>query len=195
MGNPVKSYHQHLKQDKKLSPILGNEIRELTLRKNIHVRLMASIMSQQLSTRVAEVIYGRFLDLYGGKDPKPDLVLQTPTEQLRSIGLSGAKVEYVRNVASFFMERKLNDRKLHQMDNESLKALLTEIKGVGKWTVEMLLMFSMGREDVFAPDDLGIQQAMIRLYKLDATNKIATTLMADENIVKAVGICELIPAQ
>jgi DNA-3-methyladenine glycosylase II len=76
-------------------------------------------------------------------------------------------------VARFFIEHKITDKKLQQMDNESIIELLTQIKGVGKWTVEMLLMFTLGREDVFAVDDLGIQQAMIRLYKLDSTNKKA----------------------
>ena len=166
-------YITHLQKDKKLAKILGNEVQELTLRKNIPLRLMASIMSQQLSTKVAQVIYRRFLELYKGKEPKPQQVLDTPFEKLRGIGLSNAKVNYVQNVAKFCIEHKITDKKLLAMSNDEIIDLLTQIKGVGRWTVEMLLMFTLGREDVFAPDDLGIQQAMIKTYKLDNTDKKA----------------------
>jgi DNA-3-methyladenine glycosylase II len=164
-------YLKHLQKDKKLAGIFGKEVFELTLHPNIPLRLMASIMSQQLNTKVAKVIFHRFLDLYKGKEPKPKQVLDTPFEQLRGIGLSNAKVGYVQNVANFCTAQKITDKKLLAMTNEEIIELLTQIKGVGKWTVEMLLMFTLGREDVFAVDDLGIQQAMIKLYKLDTTDK------------------------
>ncbi len=165
------NYKEHLQKDKKLSQCLGSEIVEPQLQKNIPVRLMASIMSQQLSTKVAAIIFNRFLALYNGKEPKPQQVLDTPFEQLRGIGLSNAKVQYVQNVAAFCIEQKITDKQLLKLSNEAIIELLTQIKGVGKWTVEMLLMFSLGREDVFAVDDLGIQQAMIKLYNLDTSNK------------------------
>jgi DNA-3-methyladenine glycosylase II len=164
-------YLAHLQKDKRLAKILGNETHELKLHKNIPLRLMASIMSQQLNTKVAAVIYRRFLELYGGKEPKPQQVLDTSFEKLRGIGLSNAKVSYVQNVARFCIEHKITDKKLLVMSNEEIIELLTQIKGVGRWTVEMLLMFTLGREDVFAPDDLGIQQAMIKTYRLDNTDK------------------------
>lgn len=166
-------YITHLQKDKKLAKILGTKLHELKLHKNIPLRLMASIMSQQLSTKVAAVIYKRFLELYNGKEPKPQQVLDTPFDKLRGIGLSNAKVSYVQNVAEFCIQHKITDKKLLKMSNEEIIELLTQIKGVGRWTVEMLLMFTLGREDVFAPDDLGIQQAMIKTYKLDASNKKA----------------------
>jgi DNA-3-methyladenine glycosylase II len=131
----------------------------------------ASIMSQQLSTKVADVIYQRFLNLYGGKQPTPDQIMATPPETLRAIGLSNAKVSYVQNVARFSLEQGMDHRQLHKMDDEEVIQYLTQIKGVGRWTVEMLLMFALSREDVFALDDLGIQNAMIALYKLDRTDK------------------------
>jgi DNA-3-methyladenine glycosylase II len=165
------SYKEHLLKDKKLSICLGTDIHELALQKNIAVRLMASIMSQQLNTKVAQVIYTRFLNLYNQKEPKPQQVLDTSFDQLRGIGLSNAKVNYVQNVATFCIEQKITDKKLQQLSNEEIVELLTQIKGVGKWTVEMLLMFSLQREDVFAVDDLAIQQAMIKLYKLDTSNR------------------------
>jgi DNA-3-methyladenine glycosylase II len=164
-------YMSHLQKDKKLASILTQEPFVLKRKKNIPIRLMASIMSQQLSTKVAAVIYKRFLALYDGKEPKVAAVLATPNEALRAIGLSNAKVGYIKNVAQFCIEHGITDRKLASMSNESIIELLVQIKGVGKWTVEMLLMFGLGREDVFAVDDLGIQQAMCRLYKIDATHK------------------------
>ncbi len=164
-------YIAHLQKDKKLAKTIGEEVHELKLHPNIPVRIMASIISQQLSTKVAKVIFKRFLELYKGKEPKPQQVLDTPFNALRGIGLSNAKVSYVQNVASFCIEHKITDKKLLAMHNEEIIDLLVQIKGVGKWSVEMLLMFTLGREDVFAVDDLGIQQAMTRLYKLDAADK------------------------
>ena len=163
---------EHLSKDKRLKKLL--EIVEpyaLQKRKNICLRLCASIMSQQLSTKVADVIYKRFLALYDGKEPTPQQILDTPAPTLRSIGLSNAKVSYVHNVARFAVEQGMDDKKLNKMNNDEVIEYLTSIKGVGRWTVEMILMFTLGREDVFAADDLGIQQSMIKLYKLRHENK------------------------
>ena len=164
-------YLSQLQKDKKLSKILNEPLSALQMRENISLRLMASIMSQQLSTKVAKVIYKRFLEIYDGKEPQPKQVLDTPSETLRSIGLSNAKVSYVKNVAAFCIDNEITDAKLLSLSNEEIIDLLTQIKGVGRWTVEMLLMFTLGREDVFAVDDLGIQQAMIRVYKLSTDDK------------------------
>jgi DNA-3-methyladenine glycosylase II len=165
-------YIAHLSKDSKLRKILaGQDAVELTERKNIPLRLCASIMSQQLSTKVAKVIFHRFLELYGGKEPTPQQIAATPFETLRAIGLSNAKTQYVLNVAQFAIDNKLDDKKLRKLSNEEIIALLTQIKGVGQWTVEMLLMFTLGREDVFAVDDYGIQSAMKKLYGLDESKK------------------------
>lgn len=166
-------YIAHLQKDKKLAKTIGADVHELVLHKNIPMRMMASIISQQLSTKVAQVIFARFLAIYKGKEPKPQQVLDTPFNTLRSIGLSNAKVGYVHNVAAFCIEHSITDKKLLAMSNDEVIGLLVQIKGIGKWSVEMLLMFTLGREDVFAVDDLGIQQAMTKLYKLDATDKKA----------------------
>lgn len=162
----------HLSKDKKIKKLIEqNGEYTLVKRKNVYIYLCASIISQQLSTKVAKVIHQRFLDLYGGKEPTPEQIIATAPETLRSIGLSNAKTSYVQNVARFALEQGMDHRKLHKMDNEEVIAYLTQIKGVGRWTVEMLLMFALCREDVFALDDLGIQNAMITLYKLDRTDK------------------------
>jgi len=164
-------YISHLQKDKRLATILGEEVHQLVLHKNIPLRLISSIMSQQLSTKVAAVIFKRFLEIFNGEEPTPQQILDTPFETLRAIGLSNNKVRYIQNVAAFCIEHAITDTKLLAMGNEEIIDLLVQIKGVGQWTVEMLLMFSLGREDVFAVDDLGIQQGMQRLYNLDTTNK------------------------
>ena len=165
------SYKKHLSKDKVLANILKKDSHALSLQKNIPLRLMASIISQQLSTKVAAIIFDRFVALYPAKKPTVQKVLDTPEETLRGIGISYAKIKYIFAVANFCIEHKITDKKIQELSNEAIIDLLTQIKGVGKWTVEMLLMFSLGREDVFAVDDLGIQQAMTKLYNLDPTNK------------------------
>jgi DNA-3-methyladenine glycosylase II len=165
-------YITHLSKDKKLAKLLTHhEPFILKFHKNICLRLCASIMSQQLSTKVAKVIFNRFLQLYGGKEPTPQQIVATPFDKLRAIGLSNAKTQYVLNVAQFAIDHKLDDKTLKKMSDEEIIELLTQIKGVGKWTVEMLLMFTLGREDLFAVDDYGIQVAMKKIYKLDDSNK------------------------
>jgi DNA-3-methyladenine glycosylase II len=165
-------YIAHLSRDTKLRKLIDvHGPFKLEKRKNIALLLCRSIMSQQLSTKVADVIWQRFLNLYGGREPTSQDILDTPFETLRSVGLSNAKANYVQNVARFAIEYGIDSKKLNRMSNEEIIDYLTRIKGVGKWTVEMLLMFTLGREDVFSVDDLGIQTAMISLYKLDNSDK------------------------
>ncbi|MEO6639241.1 MAG: DNA-3-methyladenine glycosylase 2 family protein [Ginsengibacter sp.] len=161
----------HLSKDKKLKAIIDlQEPFLLEKRKKVYLRLCSSILSQQLSTKVAKVLYQRFLDLFGGKEPTTEQILAVPATTFRSIGFSNAKASYVHNVARFFVENKITDAALHKMSNEEVLALLTQIKGVGKWTVEMILMFTLGREDIFAIDDLGLKQGVVKLYKLKETD-------------------------
>jgi len=167
------SYIEHLQKDKKLAKYLGTTVHELQFHENIPLRLMASIMSQQLSTKVAAVIYKRFLDLFDGEEPTPQQVLAKDHATLRAIGLSNAKVTYVQNVARFCIENEVTDKKLLEMSNEAIIDFLVQIKGVGQWTVEMLLMFTLGRADVFPLDDLGIQQAIAGIYNLEGVDKKA----------------------
>jgi DNA-3-methyladenine glycosylase II len=165
------SYILHLSKDKKLAKLLvGQDSLTLSRRRHIHLHLCNIILGQQLSTKVASTIRKRFLKLYPGV-PSPEQILATSHETLRSIGLSGAKANYVHNVARFAMEPGMDYKVLGKMNNDEVIDYLTKIKGVGRWSAEMLLMFTLGREDVFAVDDLGIQQAMIIVYKLDKTDK------------------------
>lgn len=124
-----------------------------------------------MSTKVAAVLRRRFLDLFEGKRPTARKILDLPHDTLRSIGLSNAKALYIKNVCHFFLEHKLTDAKIHRLTDEAFIHLITQIKGVGKWTAEMLLMFSLGREDVFSIGDLGLQKAVGELYNIAYTNK------------------------
>jgi len=162
----------HLSKDKKLKKVIESQPSFVLEKRNkVYLRLCSSILSQQLSTTVAKVLYKRFLALFDGKEPTAKQILETPAETFRSIGFSNAKASYVHNVCSFFIENKITDAQLHKMSNEQVIHLLTQIKGVGKWTVEMILMFTLGREDVFALDDLGLKQGVIKLYNLKETDK------------------------
>ncbi len=162
----------HLHKDKKISKIILLQAPFVLCKRNhVHLHLCASILSQQLSTKVAEIIYQRFLALFETNTPTVEEILDVPFEKLRGIGMSNSKTQYIRNVCEFFLAQKLTDAKLHKMTSEEVMEKLVQIKGVGRWTVEMLLMFTLGYEDVFAVDDLGIQQAMTKLYMLDATDK------------------------
>lgn len=162
----------HLGKDKKLKKIISMQQPYVLIKqKNIYLHLCSSIMSQQLNIKVAAVIFERFLNLYKNKKPSLRQIADTSFETLRCIGLSNAKTRYVQNVCNFFLREKITDATLHKMSNEELIKYLSQIKGVGQWTVEMILMFTLGREDVFALDDLGIQQSIAKLYGLDATDK------------------------
>ena len=162
----------HLSKDKKLKKIIDNqEPHTITIRKKVYLHLCASILSQQLSTKVAKVLYNRFLNLYGNKEPSAKQILETPATVFRNIGFSNAKASYVHNVCRFFSDNNITDSRLYKMNNEEVFELLTQIKGVGKWTVEMILMFTLGREDIFAMDDLGLKQSVIKLYKIEETDK------------------------
>jgi len=164
-------YVAHLSKDQQLKKLIQQHgILQLKKQKNLYLYLCYSIMSQQLSTKVASVIRKRFTDLYGG-EPTAAQIVETPFEKLRTLGLSNAKVNYVQNVARFEIEKGMSHQKLSKLNNEEVIEYLTEIKGVGRWTVEMLLMFALCREDLFAIDDLGLQQAVISLYDLKHRKK------------------------
>ncbi|MBK7478168.1 MAG: DNA-3-methyladenine glycosylase 2 family protein [Haliscomenobacter sp.] len=163
----------HLALDSRLKPLLETLPFPPAPGPNpdIFVDLLSSIISQQLSVKAADTIYKRFCSLFPGGTPKAELLLSMQPESLRTVGLSTQKASYVCNVAGFFQERSLFERDWNALSDEEILHTLTQIKGVGKWTTEMLLMFSLGRPDVFPADDLGIQQGMQKLYQLDLEGK------------------------
>jgi len=125
--------------------------------------LLRSIVHQQLAGRAAAAIHGRLLALYPRRLPVPRRVLATPDEQLRAAGLSRAKVAAVKDLAAKAVAGVVPDRaRLARMDDEAIVARLTEVRGIGRWTVEMLLIFQLGRPDVLPLDDLGVRKGFAR---------------------------------
>ena len=131
---------------------------------DLYLDLLQSIISQQLSTKAADTIFRRFLDLFPGRRPRADRLLAMRIPTLRRAGVSRQKACYLKAVAAFKRAGGLDARRLGDMGDEQVIEHLTQIKGVGRWTAEMLLMFSLQRPDVFPVDDLGIQNAMKSLY-------------------------------
>ncbi|MCB0521602.1 MAG: DNA-3-methyladenine glycosylase 2 family protein [Lewinellaceae bacterium] len=164
---------QHLSAD----PILKNVIVKSPFRwlsvnsKGVYQDLLGSIISQQLSTKVAAVIENRFLSLFEDNIPHPEKLLSCDIDTLRGVGLSRQKAAYLQNVAAFFKAENLENQDWNSMDDKAILNYLTQIKGVGQWTVEMILMFSLERPDVLPLDDFGISSAMVELYGLKETGK------------------------
>ena len=175
----IKAY-KHLKKDALMKEVLkATPALTFSPNKNLYQSLIRAIVSQQLSVKAAATIYQRFLNLFPGNDPAAEIVLRLDDEQLRNCGLSYQKAGYLKNIAQFSITNVLDYRKLYRKSDEDLIAHLTQIKGVGKWTVEMILMFSLNRPDVFPVDDLGIQNAMKKLYNLDGKGKKLHQQMTD----------------
>jgi DNA-3-methyladenine glycosylase II len=128
--------------------------------------LVDAIISQQLSVKAARSIEARFLALYPSKVPSPDQILVTPDEKLRQVGLSGAKVKYVKSLAEHIKNGELELEKLNKLSNLEVSRELTAVKGIGEWTAHMFLMFAMARLDVLAIGDLGIKSGIQKLYGL-----------------------------
>jgi len=163
---------QHLSKDKKLKTLI--DAIELNHEKNslgVYADLIRSIASQQLSVKAAATIYQRFLDLFEDGYPHAELVLELQIEDLRAVGFSRQKSSYIQNIATYFMENKLMEVDWEQYSDEEIIEQLSTIKGVGKWTVQMILMFSLNRPDVFPVDDLGVVNGMKALYGLTTEKK------------------------
>lgn len=168
----TKEVIAHLSRDRALVPLLEQiSIPDRHSESDVYAQLIRAIVFQQLSGKAASTIHGRFLGLFPDGYPWPELLLALELEELRAVGLSQQKATYIQHIARYFMEHQLFDHPWHQLKDEEVLALLTPIKGVGKWTVEMLLMFTLQRTDVLPLDDLGIQQAMQGLYGLEGKGK------------------------
>lgn len=173
----------HLKKDKILAILIDNCTINIE-KKPIKVfdDLIRSIVSQQLSTSAAATIYGRFINSFHNETPIAKQIQNRDVEDLRQYGLSYQKAGYIKNVVQHFEDNNLFDTDWDQWTDEDIIAELTKIKGVGKWTVEMILMFSLFREDVLPLDDLIIRNHMVSLYKVTSEKK---QLVADLNAVAA----------
>lgn len=169
-----------------LDPVMARIIAETPAPKifndyadDLYLALLESIVSQQISVKAADAIFGRFRALFPDKYPEANALLLKTTEELRSAGLSFQKIKYLQSVATFSLEKSgaaLDRAHVDAMSDEEIVQYLLPIKGVGRWTVEMLLMFVLDRPDVFPIDDLVIRQRMMRAYPEQTNGLTGKTL-------------------
>jgi len=128
--------------------------------------LVRSITGQQLSTKAARTIYERVAGLYGGQTPTPEQIIATDPDELRAAGLSRAKAAYLRDLAEHIVDGDLPVNDLAELPDEEVYATLSAVKGLGRWTVDMFMMFHLGRPDVLPVGDLGVRRAIQVEYGL-----------------------------
>lgn len=131
---------------------------------DVYLALLESIVSQQISVKAADAIFTRFRNLFPDNYPEATALVAKTTDELRSAGLSFQKIKYLQSVAEFSLANPINRAHLDTMTDEEIVQYLLPIKGVGRWTVEMMLMFVLDRPDVFPIDDLVIRQRMLLAY-------------------------------
>ncbi len=128
--------------------------------------LVRTIVGQQLSTKAARTIYGRLVDLLGDGPPTPEEILAADEDSLRAAGLSRPKIGYLRDLARHVLDGQLELHRLDELSDEEVRDEITAVKGLGRWSADMFLMFHLGRPDVLPVGDLGIRRAVEKAYGL-----------------------------
>ena len=146
--------------------IAGTSLKELELESDYYGALVESIVFQQLAGKAAEAILRRFKGLYKGKLPTPRQFLRAEESFIRNAGISPQKYSYIKDLCLKLEDGLVELDSLKDKPDDEVIAELTKVRGIGRWTAEMFLMFSLGRPDVFAMDDLGLRNAVIKAYKL-----------------------------
>jgi DNA-3-methyladenine glycosylase II len=171
--SPVSPHRKAIAHLRKVDPVMGDVIDRvgrctLTPRTEwTHFdALVRSIVYQQLSGKAAATIHGRVLTLIGDGAEAPGRIVATPHEHLRAAGLSTAKANYVRNLAEHVLDGSLPVESLHELSDDEVIAALTQVKGIGRWSAQMFLMFRLGRPDVLPELDLGVQKGIQKAYRL-----------------------------
>lgn len=173
----------HLREkDPEIVTLLNHfKIDDLKLEKNYFKSLTRSILYQQLSGKAAKTISNRFISLYPNKSyPLPQDVLNTKHEILRSVGISNAKAYYIKNIAEAFTNDTINHKNFHALSDTEIMDQLISIKGVGPWTIQMFLMFTLNRLDVFPTGDLGVQKGFKIYFKLKELPSAKEMLLRSE---------------
>jgi len=166
-----------LSQDKVMRQLLDTlSLDDFSTQPNLYQELTAAIIYQQISTKAADAVYLRFKDAFGWDYTPTDILPLTETE-LRPVGLSRQKCQYILNIAEYFSADPSREISIQKLDDPDVVKALVDIKGVGVWTAKMAMMFYMQRQDVFPYEDLGVRQAMEGLYKLPTDNKVAIKKM------------------
>jgi DNA-3-methyladenine glycosylase II len=161
-----KCIANHLKsRDSRLIPLI-EKFSDISLQpsQNYFIDLINSIVGQQLSMKAGDTIWARFSALFKGKSLNPQTVSLKTVEELRISGVSNSKAQYIKNVADAFLHNLVTPEKFPVMADEQIIEELVKIKGVGRWTAEMFCIFSLGREDIFSFGDLGLSNALMKLY-------------------------------
>ncbi|MGI8858599.1 MAG: DNA-3-methyladenine glycosylase family protein [Rubrobacteraceae bacterium] len=130
--------------------------------------LVRTIVGQQLSTKAARSIYKRLADIFGDRPPTPEELLAADEDELRAAGLSRPKIRYLRDLAEHVLAGEMDFDALHAFSDEEVAERITAVKGLGRWSADMFLMFHLGRPDVLPVGDLGIRRAVERAYDLPA---------------------------
>lgn len=157
---------KHLRKDRKLAKIIDRVGKyNLPITKNPYESLIEAIITQQLSSKAADSISTKFRGIYG-RFPKPADVLRTSDAKLREAGLSYMKISYIKDLSSKVESRELRLSHMKDLSDEEVVESLTQVKGIGRWTAEMFLIFSLGRQDVLPVGDLGLRKGIQRLYLL-----------------------------
>ena len=166
------AHHKKIAHLKKSDPILkiiieGIKLREITVKRGPFEALVEAIVSQQLSIKAADTIFNRFVTLTPGKKfPTPREIIKMPTEKMRTCGLSGMKVSYIKDLAKKTLDGTLDFKHMDTMSDEEVVEHLVSVKGIGRWTAEMFLIFSLQRDNIFSYGDLGLRNALQRIYKM-----------------------------
>lgn len=161
-----------IKHFKKTDPVLYNlalkiELEPLIKPADSFVDLVESIINQQLSGKAAATIFGRFKKLFSREQITPKKLLKLTDEKIRAAGISYSKIKYIKGIAREIVEGRLDLPKMETLNDEQVINEMVKLKGVGVWTAEMFLMFTLLRPDVFSTGDLGLQNAIAKFYKLD----------------------------
>jgi DNA-3-methyladenine glycosylase II len=138
--------------------------------------LVESIIYQQLAGKAANAIYNRFINYYNNKQITPTLILNSPNDNLKKVGLSNRKIEYLKDLALHVYDGRINLKELPKMNDEEIINKLVNVKGIGRWTSEMFLIFSLGRQDILPVTDLGVRKAIQKVYSLSELPKPNTMM-------------------
>jgi DNA-3-methyladenine glycosylase II len=164
-------YSDAVNHFQKVDPVLYNfaittDLPEIAKTEDYFLNLCDAIVSQQLSIKAAATIFGRFKLLFVNEVPTPETVIKLTEEQLRAVGLSRNKALSVQDLAAKVLNNELELDIINKLSDAEILTELVKVRGIGRWTAEMFLIFTLGRPDVFSPGDLGLKKGIEKLYKL-----------------------------
>jgi DNA-3-methyladenine glycosylase II len=148
----------------------------INIRNDPFQSLVESIIYQQLAGKAANAIYNRFINYYNNKQITPTLILNSPNDNLKKVGLSNRKIDYLKDLALHVYDGRINLEELPKMNDEEIINKLVNVKGIGRWTSEMFLIFSLGRQDILPVTDLGVRKAIYKVYSLSELPKPDTMM-------------------